>query len=134
VQALLLPLADEWYALELAAVREVVPAPAITHLPGAPAGVLGVFNLRGEVVPVLDTAALLGIGRLSHVTHVAVVETEAGLGGLAADGPARAGALGEPAGPADLPGALGRYAADGRLATLLDVDDVLSPQRIGLPE
>jgi purine-binding chemotaxis protein CheW len=42
------------YALPLAEVREVVRAVAITPLPGAPAAVEGVVNLRGELVPVMD--------------------------------------------------------------------------------
>jgi purine-binding chemotaxis protein CheW len=42
------------YALPLAEVREVVRAVAITPLPGAPAAVEGVVNVRGELVPVMD--------------------------------------------------------------------------------
>jgi len=86
VQALLLPVGADRYALELVAIREVVVAPTVVPLPGAPATVLGVANLRGEVVPVFDTVALLGRGRLERLAFAAVAETEAGLAALAADG------------------------------------------------
>ncbi|HWT21988.1 MAG TPA: chemotaxis protein CheW, partial [Solirubrobacteraceae bacterium] len=75
MQALVLPVGADRYALELADVREVVRGPAITPLPGAPAAVLGALNLRGAVIPVLDTAALLGTGRLGGAPFAAVAET-----------------------------------------------------------
>lgn len=38
-------------------VREAIRAVAVTPLPHAPAAILGVFNLRGRVVPLLDLRA-----------------------------------------------------------------------------
>lgn len=50
------------YALPLAAVREVVPAPSsYTRVPRAPAAIKGIMNLRGRVVPVIDLRVLLGL-------------------------------------------------------------------------
>lgn len=48
-------------ALPLAAVLEVVRAVRITPLPTAPAVVEGVIDVRGELVPVLDLRARLGM-------------------------------------------------------------------------
>ncbi len=48
-------------ALPLADVQEIVEYHAITRVPGAPKFVLGVFNLRGNVVPVIDLASRLGL-------------------------------------------------------------------------
>jgi purine-binding chemotaxis protein CheW len=48
------------YVIALAAVAEVVPAPPLTRLPGAPSWLLGVANVRGRVVPVLDLRPILG--------------------------------------------------------------------------
>ena len=45
---------DQRYALRLPAVERVVQAVELTPLPGAPEIVLGVFNLEGRVVPVVD--------------------------------------------------------------------------------
>lgn len=46
-------------AVDLAAVREVLRMVAVRPLPGAPGGVLGVMNLRGETIAVLDLEARL---------------------------------------------------------------------------
>ena len=124
-QALLLPLGSDLYAIELPVVREVVPAPRLTPLPGAPAGVLGVFSLRGEVVPALDTAVLLGVGRLQELRFAVIVEAPAGLAALAASAQPTTGELGDPAGPADVDGAHGRFAVPGGVASLLSIERLL---------
>src|SRR5262249_18625738 len=49
------------YALPAGQVRELVRAVALVPLPGAPAVVEGVFNLRGKVVPVLDIRGRFGL-------------------------------------------------------------------------
>jgi purine-binding chemotaxis protein CheW len=46
----------------MAAVREIIPSRTVTRLPGAPAWVLGLLNLRGSVVTVVDLADRLGLG------------------------------------------------------------------------
>jgi purine-binding chemotaxis protein CheW len=131
MQALLLPLHDDLYALELTTVREVVPDPEVTPLPGAPPSLLGIFNLRGEVVPLFDTAWLLGLEPGGIADQVTVADTGAGPAGLAShDRPWRE-QLGTSAGPATLPAALGRFAVpgDGQVATLLDVEQLLARVR-----
>lgn len=42
------------YALDSTAVREIVAMPSATRLPGAPAHVRGVVNLRGQLLTVVD--------------------------------------------------------------------------------
>lgn len=54
--------ADEYYAVELASVKEVIEPPAIVPVPGAPSEVLGVINLRGSVLTVVNSRAALGLG------------------------------------------------------------------------
>jgi chemotaxis signal transduction protein len=127
VQALLVPLHAEWYAIELTRVREVVPAPAPTRLPGAPPPLLGVFNLRGDVVPLFDTAALLGLPAGAAGDRVAVADTARGPAGLIMHGRPDRAELEQQAGPAERDGAVARYSLDGgaRLATLIDVDRLL---------
>jgi purine-binding chemotaxis protein CheW len=47
---------DDWrYALELSTVERVYRAVAVTPLPGAPDIVQGIVNVRGVVLPVVDT-------------------------------------------------------------------------------
>ena len=131
MQALLLPVGPEWYALDTATVREVVAGPLVISLPTAPGSVLGVFNLRGEIIPVFDTAALLGIGQSELHPYAVVVDTGLGPAAMAAHGIPEVGVLEEQVGASELPGALGSFAVDNRLAVLLDVDIVLAPARIG---
>ena len=47
--------------VESDAVRELVRAVAVTPLPGAPAGVDGVIDVRGTLVPVFDLRPRLGL-------------------------------------------------------------------------
>jgi purine-binding chemotaxis protein CheW len=47
------------YACPVSAVREVVPLGRVARLPGAPATVLGLINVRGRIVTVVNTASVL---------------------------------------------------------------------------
>jgi purine-binding chemotaxis protein CheW len=47
-------LAYERYAIETSWVREVYPLKEITALPGAPSFVLGIINVRGRIVSIVD--------------------------------------------------------------------------------
>ena len=58
METVLLPVGDELYAVPMESVREVVADPPITTLATAPPLVFGLFNLRGQIVPLFDTAAL----------------------------------------------------------------------------
>ena len=49
------------YAVSLARVREVIRPGDITPVPGAPEDVLGIVNLRGQIVPVLDGRRRFGL-------------------------------------------------------------------------
>ena len=52
---------DEQYALPVADVLEVAELGDLTPVPGAGPAVLGVRNLRGQVLPVLDLATVFGL-------------------------------------------------------------------------
>ncbi|WNG61714.1 purine-binding chemotaxis protein CheW [Archangium gephyra] len=54
-------LAGETYAIELLRIREIIEHVPITRVPGMPPAVLGVINLRGRVVPVVDLAVKMGL-------------------------------------------------------------------------
>lgn len=51
---------ESLYAIPAERSAEVVSLPPLTRVPGAPSHLLGVFAHRGEVVPVIDLATLLG--------------------------------------------------------------------------
>jgi chemotaxis signal transduction protein len=131
MRALLIPVGLDLYAVPLESVREVVAAPRLCCLPTGPAAVLGLFNLRGEIVPLLDTAALIGVGRLTGCPFAAVLRTPLGPAGLAASGLPESTTLGESIGPSDSHGTSGVHAVGQRLAVLIDVEALLTPGRIG---
>lgn len=52
---------EQRYALALSSVENVVRAAAITPLPKAPEIVLGIVNVRGRVIPVVDIRKRFGL-------------------------------------------------------------------------
>jgi len=60
VRLLVFRIADLACAVEVAAVREIAAAPHATRIPGAGGAVDGLINLRGELMPLVDGARLLG--------------------------------------------------------------------------
>jgi purine-binding chemotaxis protein CheW len=127
---LLLPVHRDRYAVPLRAVQEVLEPRTITRLPEAPAPVLGIINVRGLVVGVVDTAVLLGLEPLGRPRSVAVVRIGRGVVGLGASARPVSEPLGEDVGPSPLPGALGRRRTSTGVATLLDLEAVLAPEAL----
>jgi purine-binding chemotaxis protein CheW len=77
-------LTTEWYALETRYVREVVHPPEITPVPGMPAFLAGVVNLRGSVLAVVDLARVWGAGGTDERPCVVVLGGERAEFGLSA--------------------------------------------------
>lgn len=50
------------FCMDIMLVREIRGWTKVTILPHAPADVMGVMNLRGAVVPIVDLSARLGLG------------------------------------------------------------------------
>jgi purine-binding chemotaxis protein CheW len=50
------------FAVDAGAVREVLPAMPSTRIPGAPAAVRGLVNVRGTLVTIVDAAQAIGLG------------------------------------------------------------------------
>lgn len=80
-------LGDEEYGLAIERVRSIIRFEQATPVPRSAESVLGVINLRGTVIPVLDLA-----GRLSRegfipapTSRIVVAEATVGLVGLAVD-------------------------------------------------
>jgi two-component system chemotaxis response regulator CheV len=51
---------NELFGINVFKIREIVAMPAITAVAGAPPHVLGVVNLRGQIIQVLDLPAIAG--------------------------------------------------------------------------
>jgi chemotaxis signal transduction protein len=131
VRAILLPLPDGEVALPVEVVREVAAAPPVTALPGAPRAVLGVLNLRGEVLPVLDTTAALGGEPGGSAAYAVVASGGTDLIALTASGMPAIVDLGEPKQPSETPGTAGSHLFQGRLVTIIDLPELLTHAGLG---
>jgi purine-binding chemotaxis protein CheW len=114
------------YALPLDCVVAVVRIAALTPVPDAASFVLGLLDLRGRVVPVLDLRLRLGLPATEPglSTPICVVEVGGRAFGLVADGVTDVLPLAAPVErPAVVPEAspvAGVTYVDGRLVSLLD--------------
>ena len=130
MRALRLRIGSDAYAIPMASAREVVASPTVTHLPTSPSSVLGVCNVRGEIIPVFDTGVLLGLGPLPSFAAVVVVETALGPAGLATSEVADSVELGDSVADTEGPATSGAFAVADGLAVLIDLEALLSPARI----
>ena len=74
-------LADETFALDVANVREILESSSITKVPRTPRFMLGVINVRGNVVPVLDMRLKLGLPATKPTVDTCIIVTEINLDG-----------------------------------------------------
>jgi chemotaxis signal transduction protein len=80
-------LADECFGVDVLQVREVLQNPDLTSVPGAGPACVGVTNLRGRIVSVLDLRQLLSLPPAAGggSPHLLVVERGNRLIGLLVD-------------------------------------------------
>lgn len=96
-------MAGRAYACDVSAVREVVPLGRVTRIPGAPAAILGLINIRGSIVTVVNAAALLHPADAARpLSMVLVVDAGSRGVGLAAERVADVRALREDEGYTEL--------------------------------
>ncbi|HEY9754999.1 MAG TPA: chemotaxis protein CheW [Oculatellaceae cyanobacterium] len=73
-------LANQRYGLALNVLREVHPLRYVTKIPCVPAHIVGVFNLRGQVVTIVDLKHILKMEKLGpRVFNKAIVTEHRGL-------------------------------------------------------
>ncbi len=87
IEVVTFDLANERYGIETRHVKEVVRLADFTPVPGAPDFLVGVTNLRGEIVAVVDLRTFLGLaGRgLTDLSRVVVLGGERAELGVLAD-------------------------------------------------
>lgn len=69
----LLTLGGEVYAVDLRNVREVFQVDTITPVPGMPPALVGVTNVRGAVIPIMDLRRMLGVPTAGPAPQYAVI-------------------------------------------------------------
>ena len=119
-RAILLPVGRNWFALPPVALQEVVADPHVTEVPTAPATVRGLLNVRGQIMPLLDTAALLGLDSPPGCPFAVVVQSAHGPAALTVTGTPEPAELAWLVGPTRAKGTVGAYAVGERIAVMLD--------------
>ena len=67
---------DEVYAFDIKDITDIMEVPEITPVPKLPEFLLGVMNLRGQVVPVMDFNLRMGKPRQEYDMKTCVIVTE----------------------------------------------------------
>jgi len=80
-------LQEETYGINVMQVQEVLRYTEIAPVPGSPDYVLGIINLRGNVVTVIDTRARFGLppAEVSDNTRIVIIEAEKQVIGILVD-------------------------------------------------
>jgi len=136
MQLVVFELGDESYGVDISRVQDINRMQEITEIPHAPESVVGVINLRGRVIPVIDLRKRFGLPEAVHTkdTRIVVVHLEGNLIGVIVDAVSQVlripADIVEPPSPV-LAGVDSRYLRgiaklDDRLVILLDLDFVLS--------
>jgi chemotaxis signal transduction protein len=84
-----------------------------------------VLNIRGEIVPLLDTGVLTGTGALGEPPFAVLVSSEKEMVALAAEELPVAADFNEAVGPGTQRGELGVYSNGGRLVVLVDIEELV---------
>ncbi|AMN46627.1 chemotaxis protein CheW [Steroidobacter denitrificans] len=91
-QMLTFTLGEETYGVDILRVQEIRGWSPVTRIPQAPAHVLGVLNLRGSIVPIVDLRMRFNLEHAEYtpLTVIIVLSVESAVGrrdfGLVVDG------------------------------------------------
>jgi purine-binding chemotaxis protein CheW len=126
----------ETYGINVMQVQEVLRHTEIAPVPGAPMYVMGIINLRGNVVTVIDTRARFGLesAEITDNTRIVIIEAETQVIGILVDSVAEvvylkasdidaAPNIGNDESAKFIQGVSNR---DGELLILVDLDKLLS--------
>ena len=80
-------LEEETYGVNVMQVQEILRYTEIAPVPGAPSYVIGIINLRGNVVTVIDTRARFGLSAADATdnSRILIIEAEEQVIGILAD-------------------------------------------------
>jgi chemotaxis signal transduction protein len=114
-----------FFAVPMTTVHQVLRRPLVTLVPLSPVGLIGIVNVRGEIVPFLDTGVLTGTDALTEPPFAVLVSGERDMVALAAEELPFTADFEEPIGPGTNPGELGVYSNGGRLVVLVDIEELV---------
>jgi purine-binding chemotaxis protein CheW len=145
-QVLTFTLGEETYGVDILRVQEIRGYSTVTRIPQAPAHVLGVLNLRGSIVPIVDMRMRFNLAQAEYtaLTVIIVLSVESPVGrrdfGVVVDGVSDvidvatsdikpAPELGEQVSTEFIEGLA---AVSGRMVMLLDIDTLIGGDVTGV--
>jgi len=129
-------LADEWYAADIGNILEVISFPSITKVPGLADFMLGITNIRGNIISVTDLKRLFTLANtaVTAKTRVIVINAAQKATGLLVDSVEKVLSVSldliQPV-LATIPEIKAEYIkgelklADGRMVTILNLEKVM---------
>jgi purine-binding chemotaxis protein CheW len=117
--------ADEDYALPVTDVLEVADIGDVTPVPGAVQAVLGLKNLRGTVITVVDLAAVMDLSATQPRQRIVVAEEGGRHVALAVDSVVGVESVPKPSETVESRHLVGAALVDGSLVGVIDVKSVL---------
>ncbi len=87
IQLVTFRLQEETYGINVMHVQEVLRITEIAPVPGAPDYILGIINLRGNVVTVIDTRLRFGLpdGEATDSSRIVIIESDKQVVGIMVD-------------------------------------------------
>ncbi len=145
-QVLTFTLGEETYGVDILRVQEIRGFSPVTRIPQSPAHILGVLNLRGSIVPIVDLRMRFTLERAEYtpLTVIIVLSVESPVGrrdfGVVVDGVSDvidvpvsdikpAPELGEQVSTEFIEGLA---AVSGRMVMLLDIDQLIGSDVTGV--
>ena len=132
-------LGPEPYGIPLLSVKEVITLPETTRIPNAPSYYIGIMNLRGQIISIIDLRKKLGINPQEvNEEAVVIIEIE-GMGiGLVVDSINKVlnipleqlKAVPEVSSQVNSKYIIGVFSADTKLVVILDLEKVLNISEI----
>lgn len=134
-------LADEVYGINVMQVQEVLRMTDVAPVPGAPHFVMGIINLRGNVVTVLDTRKLLDLmpGEITESSRIMIIESGKVTVGLLVDSVAEV--VNISSGDIDPPPSVGNeessryiqgiYSTNEQILILIDLNKLITEENHG---
>ncbi len=138
-------LGNEEYAVDILKIKEIKLLMEVTRVPKAPAFVVGVINLRGDIVPIIDLRKKLRLPSIEfdEDTRIIIVEIEQKKCGVIVDGVSEVITMDERSilpPPAIIKGSIDSAYLKGvgkigeRILILLDLDKILTSNEVEVLE
>jgi purine-binding chemotaxis protein CheW len=77
-QMIVFRIGEETFATDISTTREVIKLEGTTPVPGVPAAVAGITNVRGKIMPLIELGVLLNIGAHTALEAMVLLVDNAG--------------------------------------------------------